>query len=69
MGEFSFNDETYANDYTFSYIILEYESPTLDRFFPRGPNIWLVWQEVIYWNIQRLWNHLDSIILIVICFQ
>ena len=69
MGEFFLNDETYENNNTFFYIIPEYDRPNLDRFLPRGPNIWLVWQEVVYRNLQRLWNHLDSMILIAICFQ
>ena len=54
MGEFFLNDETYENDNTFFYIILEYDRPNLDRFLPRGPNSWLVWQEVVYRNLQRL---------------
>ena len=68
MGEFFLNDETYENDNTFFYIILEYDRPNLDRFLPNGPKIWLIWQEVVYRNLQRLWNHLDSMILIAICF-
>ena len=48
MGEFFLNDETYENNNTFFYIILEYDRPNLDRFLPRGPNIWLVWQEIVY---------------------
>ena len=67
MGEFFLNDETYENDNTFFYIILEYDRPNLDGFLPRGPNI--VWQEIVYRNLQRLWNHLNSMILIAICFQ
>ena len=46
MGEFFLNDETYENkNNTFFYIILEYDRPNWDRFLPRGPNIWLVWQK------------------------
>ena len=69
MEEFFLNDETYENDNTFFYIILEYDRPNLDLFLPRGPNIWLVRREVLYRNLQRLWNHLDSMNLIAICFQ
>ena len=36
------NDETYENNDIIIYIILEYDRPNLDRFLPRGPNIWLV---------------------------
>ena len=36
------NDETYENNDIFFYIFLEYDHPNLDRFLPRGPNIWLV---------------------------
>ena len=67
MGAFFLNDETYENNYTFFYIILEYDRPNLDRFLLRGPNIWLVWQEIVYRNLQRLRNHLNSIISIAIC--
>ena len=42
MGEFFLNDETYENNKYIFYIILEYDSPNLDRFLPRGPNIWLI---------------------------
>ena len=69
MEEFFLNDETYENNNTFFYIILEYDRPNLDRFLPRAPNIWLVWQEIVYRNLQRLWNHPNSMILIAICFQ
>ena len=69
MGEFFLNDEKYENEYTFFYIFLEYDRPNLDRFLQRGPNIWLVWQEIVYRNLQRLWNHLNSMILIAIGFQ
>ena len=58
MGEFFLNDETYENNNRFLHIILEYDRPNLDRFLPRGPNIWLVWQEIVYRKLQRLWNHL-----------
>ena len=54
MGEVFLNDETYENNDTFFYTILEYDRPNLDRFLPRGPNIWLVWQEIAYRNLQRL---------------
>ena len=53
-GKLFLNDETYENNDIFFYIILEYDRPNLDRFFPRGPNIWLVWQDMIYRNLQRL---------------
>ena len=33
-------------------MFLEYDRPNLDRFLPRGPNIWLVWQDIVYRNIQ-----------------
>ena len=41
-ARFFLNDETYENNNIFFYMILEYDRPTLDRFLPRGPNIWLV---------------------------
>ena len=69
MGEFFLTAEICENDNTFFYIILEYDRPNLDRFLPRGPNIWLVWQEIVYRNLQRLWNYLDAMISIAICFQ
>ena len=69
MGIFFLNDETYENDNTVFDNILEYDHPNLDSFLPRGPNIWLVCQEIVYRNLQRLRNHLNSMILIAICFQ
>ena len=54
MGEFFLNDETYENDNALLYIILEYDHSILDRFLPKGPNISLVWQAVVYRNLQRL---------------
>ena len=53
MGEFFLNDETYENNNTFFYIILEYDRPNLDPLLPRAPIIWLVWQEIVYRNLQR----------------
>ena len=50
-------------------MIIEYDRPILDRFLPRSPNIWLVWEKVVHRNLQRLWKHLDSMTLIAICFQ
>ena len=68
-GRFFLNDETYENNDLFFYIILEYDRPNLNRFLLRGPNIWLFWQDIVYQNLQRLWNHLNSLILIAIYFQ
>ena len=50
-GRIFSKDETYENNDIFFYIILEYDRPNLDRFLPRGPNIWLVWQYIVYWNL------------------
>ena len=68
-GGFFLNDETYENNDIYFYLILEYDRPNLDRVLPRSPNIWLVWQDIIYRTLQRWWNHLNSIILIAIYFQ
>ena len=51
MGEFFLNDETYENDNTFLSKFLEYDRPTLDHLTRRWPNIWFVWQELVYRNI------------------
>ena len=53
-GIHRFPDEAYENNNTFFYIILEYDRPNLDRFLPRGSNIWLVWQGLVNRNLQRL---------------
>ena len=49
--------------------LIVYDRPNLDRFVPRSPNIWLVWQDIVYRNLQRLWNHLNSIPSIAFYFQ
>ena len=36
MGGFFLNDETYENNDTFLYIILEYDRPNFDRFLHRA---------------------------------
>ena len=51
-GGFFLNDETYENNDTFLYMILEYDRPNFDRFLTRGPIIWLVWQDIVYRNLE-----------------
>ena len=52
-GRIFLNDETYENNDIFFYIILKYDRPNLGRFLLRGPNIWLLWQDIVYRNLHR----------------
>ena len=60
------NHKTWENDNWFFCVILEFNLPNKDRFLPISP---FGSQEVVYRNLQKLQNHLDSISVIDICFQ
>ena len=69
MGGFFLNDETYENNDTFLYIILEYDRPNFDRFLHRAGYLNCLARKSLSESTDIWKNHLISIILIAICFQ